>query len=90
MNFLDWLTLAAYAAVNIDMVLQAKRIYRTKSSKDLSLVGMTIRYAAIIVVLFKLISLSSLSLIVGQSLTTLTFTVCFVLAVSYFLHRKKA
>jgi uncharacterized protein with PQ loop repeat len=90
MNFLDWLTLAAYAAVNIDMVLQAKRIYRTKSSKDLSLVGMTIRYAAIIVVLFKFISLSSLSLIVGQSLTTLTFTVYFVLAVSYFLHRKKA
>jgi uncharacterized protein with PQ loop repeat len=89
MNFLDWLTLAAYAAVNIDMVLQAKRIYRTKSSKDLSLVGMTIRYAAIIIVLFKFISLSSLSLIVGQSLTTLTFTVYFVLAVSYFRHRKK-
>ncbi|GEM_PF-610314 len=90
MDFLDWLTLIAYAAVNIDMVLQTRRIYRTKSSEDLSLLGMTIRYVAIIIVLFKFISLSSVSLIVGQSLTALTFTVYFVLAVSCALRRQQA
>jgi uncharacterized protein with PQ loop repeat len=90
MNFLDWLTILAYIAVNIDMVLQTKRIYKTKSSEDLSLVGMTVRYLAIIIVLFKFVSLDSMSLITGQVVTTLTFTVYFTLAVMYFLRHRRA
>ncbi len=89
MNLLDTLTLLSYMALNIDIILQVRRIYKTKSSKDLSLVGMTIRYIAILIVLFKFISLSDTSLIIGQSVIALTFTLYFVLAVVYFQYRKK-
>ena len=41
------LTLLSYIALNVDIVFQTKHIYQTKSSRDLSLTGMSIRYAAI-------------------------------------------
>ena len=89
MNLLDILTVLSYVALNIDILLQISRIYKTKSSKDLSLLGMSIRYLAILIVLIKFVSLSDVSLIIGQALITLTFTVYFVLAVVYFRRRKK-
>jgi len=88
MNVLDMLTIISYVALNIDVVLQALRIYRTKSSKDLSLFGMSIRYLAIIIILIKFISLSSLSLVIGQGLIAITFSIYLVLAILYFRHRK--
>ncbi len=90
MDLLDWLTLFSYIALNVDVILQARRIYTTKSSEDLSLFGMTIRYVAIIIILIKFISLSSLSLILGQGLIAATFTIYFILAILYFRHRKRA
>ena len=89
MHLLDILTLLSYFALNIDILLQVKRIYKTKSSEDLSLLGMTIRYLAILIVLIKFISLSDISLIIGQGLIALTFTFYFVLAASYYKNRKK-
>jgi uncharacterized protein with PQ loop repeat len=88
-NILDFLTLISYIALNIDVILQAARIYKTKSSEDLSLFGMLIRYIAIVIILIKFISLSSVPLILGQGLIALTFTVYFVLAIIYFRHRDK-
>ncbi len=90
MSTLDWLTLASYIALNVDIVLQIKRIYRTKSSKDLSLAGMLIRYVAILVILIKFMSLSDLPLIVGQGIIAFTFTVYFVLAALYFLRHRRS
>lgn len=89
MNILDLLTLLSYVALNIDIVLQIRRIYQTKSSHDLSLFGLTIRYVAILVILIKFVSLSDVSLVIGQGLITVTFTAYFALAVLYFLRRKK-
>jgi uncharacterized protein with PQ loop repeat len=89
MNILDLLTLLSYIALNVDIMLQVKRIYRRKSSDDLSLVGMTIRYIAIIIILVKFASLRDVPLVIGQGLCAVTFTVYFVLAVLYFRHRKK-
>lgn len=89
MSILDVLTLLSYVALNIDIVLQIKRIYRTKSSEDLSLLGMTIRYAAIVILLVKFVSLSDLPLMIGQGIIAVTFTIYFVLAVFYFRYRKK-
>lgn len=82
------LTVVSYIALNIDVVLQALRIYRTKSSKDLSILGMTIRFLAIIIILIKFISLSSLSLVIGQGLIAITFSIYLILAILYFRHRK--
>jgi len=89
MSALDWLTLISYVALNIDVILQIKRIYETKSSRDLSLFGMTIRYIAIIIILIKFVSLKDTSLILGQGLIAVTFSIYFILAVSYFRYRKK-
>lgn len=90
MDFLDILTLLSYIALNIDITFQIGRIYRTKSSRDLSLVGLSIRYAAIVVILVKFISLGDTPLILGQGLIVLTFTAYFVLALMYFLLRKNS
>ena len=89
MSSLDELTLISYIALNIDVALQIKRIYKTKSSQDLSLLGMTIRGIAILVILIKFISLKDAALIIGQALIAATFAAYFILALSYFLYRNK-
>lgn len=89
MNLLDWLTLVSYLALNVDIILETFRIYRTKSSNDLSIFGMTIRFAAIVIILGKFISVNDMSLIIGQALATLTFGAYFALALAYLKHGKK-
>jgi uncharacterized protein with PQ loop repeat len=84
MTLLDLLTLLSYIALNVDILFQIKRIYRTKSSHDLSLTGMSIRYAAILIILIKFINISDLPLIIGQGLIALTFTTYFALALYFF------
>jgi hypothetical protein len=89
MNFLDWLTLVCYIALNVDIVLQIKRIYQTKSSEDLSLFGMTIRFAAILVILVKFVTLKDVALTIGQGIAVVTFSSYFALAIFYFRHRPR-
>jgi hypothetical protein len=84
MSLLDLLTLLSYIALNVDIVFQIRRIHHTKSSRDLSLFGMSVRYAAILIILTKFISLSDVPLIIGQRLIVLTFTTYFALALYYF------
>lgn len=88
MTPLDIATLFSYIALNIDILLQIVRIYRTKSSKDLSLFGMSIRYAAILIILIKFISLSDTPLIIGQGLIAITFTLYFTLSVVYYFRAR--
>jgi len=87
MTLLDLLTLLSYIALNVDILFQIRRIYHTKSSRDLSLFGMSIRYTAILIILIKFISISDVPLIIGQGLITLTFTTYLALAVYYFANR---
>ena len=88
MNLLDILTVLSYVALNVDILLQVKRIHGTKSSEDLSLTGLVVRYIAILIIMFKFLSLEDLPLILGQGLIVITFTIYLALAVSYFLRRK--
>lgn len=83
MNILNTVALLACFAIAADVILQIKHIYRTKSSHDLSLAGMIIRYIAILIILVKLISLKDVILIAGQSLIALTFTLYLALAYAY-------
>lgn len=87
MPLLDVATLFSYIALNVDILLQIKKIYQTKSSRDLSLVGMTIRYLAILIIFIKFLSLSDLPLILGQGLIVLTFTTYLTLAILYYVRR---
>lgn len=88
MPLLDILTILSYVALNIDIIFQILRIWRTKSSNDISLIGLTIRYVAVLVILFKFMSLSDLPLIIGQSLITVTITLYLLLAISYRMRRR--
>jgi len=83
MTILDLLTLLSYIALNVDILFQIKRVYQTKSSRDLSIVGMSIRYAAILIILIKFVRISDMPLIIGQGLIVLTFTTYLVLALYY-------
>ena len=58
MAILDLLTLISFIALGVAIVLQMRRIYRTKSSHDLSIVGLSIRYVANSVILIKVIQIS--------------------------------
>ena len=74
-------------ALNIDLALQTLRVYKNKSSKDLSLLGMCIRYIAILIILYKFITLSDIALIIGQGLISLIFFIYLWLALRYRYHR---
>ncbi len=89
MNPLDIFTILSYIGLNVDIIFQIRRIYKTKSSRDISLFGLSIRYAAIIIILIKFVSLSDVSLVIGQGLILMTFTVYFLLATLYFLKEKE-
>lgn len=88
MDLLSFITLLSYIALNVDIALQLKRIYQTKSSNDLSILGLGIRYAAIIIIMVKFATLKDIALVVGQGLIVVTFTAYFVLAIIYSLRKK--
>lgn len=89
MNLLDIFTIISYIALNVDIVFQIHRVYKTKSSRDLSLIGLSIRYVAILIILIKFISLDDLPLIIGQGLIAVTFTTYFIFAFYYFSNQVK-
>ncbi len=89
MNSLDIFTILSYIGLNIDIVFQIRRVYKTKSSRDISLFGLSVRYVAIVIILVKFISLSDMALIIGQGLILMTFTTYFILVFLYYLKRKK-
>ena len=83
MSILNTITLISYLALVTDVLFQIGKVYKTKSSKDLSLLGMSIRYVAILIIFIKFFSLSDLPLILGQGLIGAAFTAYFILAVYY-------
>lgn len=89
MNVLDILTLLAYVALNMDIVFQILRVLKTKSSHDLSLIGLFIRFMAILVLLFKFITLIDMPLIIGQGLLTFTFGIYLFLGFYYVKRRRR-
>lgn len=90
MNLLDGLVILAYIAFDLDFMLQIRRIYHTKSSKDIALSGLTVRLAAIIIFLFKYLTLNSPLLIIGQTSMALMLSVYLILGVVYFRRRTQA
>ena len=87
MDFLDIITFASYIALTVDILFQIRSIRRTRSSKDVSLVGITIRYVAILIILYKFMTLSDWPLVLGQGLLTAVFTAYIVLAFYYYRHK---
>lgn len=84
MELLDIITFASYVALTTDVLFQIYRVYTYKSSHDISIVGLGIRYVAIIIILYKFFTLGEMPLILGQLLLTLTFTLYLGLVVLYY------
>lgn len=76
-------------AINFDILLQIHKIRITKSSHDVSLLGCSVRFAAIVIITAKFISLGDWSLLSGQLLILATFVVYLWLVVLYAKHGKK-
>lgn len=89
MNLLDILTILSYFGLTTDILLQAHRIRTTKSSEDVSVVGLSVRFFAIFFILYKLLLVGDIALIVGQSMIAITFTSYLFFVISYMPKAKK-
>lgn len=80
---LDYGTLVAFGAIAIDLVFQIHRVWKRKSSRDISLFGYTVRFIAAFILLSKYASLSDEYLITGQMIVVVLHTVYFWLVIKY-------
>lgn len=87
MDILNIITLLSYLALTVDIVFQIRHLRHTKSSRDISLTGVMIRYLAIIIIFYKFFTLDEWALVVGQGVLALVFTIYLFLALCY--HHEK-
>jgi len=88
MNLLDLITLLSFVGLTIDILLQAHKVRQMKSSEDISLLGLSVRFIAIFIILYKLIIVGDFALIVGQAMIAIVFTSYLVLVISYLPTKK--
>jgi len=89
MNLLDLITLLSFVGLTVDILLQAHKVRQVKSSEDISLLGLSVRFFAIFIILYKLIMIGDFALIVGQAMLAVVFTSYLVLVVAYLPGKKK-
>ncbi len=87
MDVLDIITLLSFIALTADILFQIRNIYTTHSSNDISLIGISIRYVAILVIFYKFYTLSEWPLLIGQGMLAMVFTLYLNLAFYYHRHK---
>ena len=84
---IEWIvnysTLIAYIAFNIDNLIQIRHIWKRKSSKDISIRGALIRLAAGLIILIKFFTIKDVYLIIGQGIFIATLTTYSILLLTY-------
>ncbi|MBI2043995.1 hypothetical protein HYT24_01385 [Candidatus Pacearchaeota archaeon] len=83
---IDSAVLMAFFALSIDIIFQIFHILKRKSSKDLSLIGISLRLTASSIFLIKFITVGDLVLITGQAIFVTGF---FIYVILLFYYRKK-
>lgn len=83
MHFVDLAALFSLLALNVDIALQKRRVFLRRSSRDISIIGLLVRYAAIFVLLIKYVTLDDTILIAGQAIIALNVTLYVVLVHKY-------
>lgn len=83
MNLLNWLTLASFTALNIDILLQVSKIRSTKSSRDISIAGLSVRLIAATIIAIKYLQVGDNSLLLGQIFILISLGTYFAYAVLY-------
>ena len=84
MDWLDIITFASYLALTADILFQIRHVHKHRSSHDISITGLGIRYVAILIILYKFYTLGEWPLLLGQVCLTITFTLYLVLVVRYY------
>ena len=82
-NFINWATLIAFIAFNVDLVFEIQKVLATRDSKDVSLPGIFIRLCASTILVLKFVFIKDDALIVGQGIFTSVLLIYFVLLVKY-------
>ena len=84
MAWLDIITFASYLALTADILFQIRHVHKHRSSHDISIVGLGIRYVAILIILYRFYTLGEWPLLVGQLFLAVFFTLYLALVVAYY------
>lgn len=80
---IDYGTLIAFGAIAIDLIFQIHRVWKRKSSADISLWGYTIRFIAAFILFAKYFTLFDAYLISGQAIVVILHVIYFWLVIKY-------
>lgn len=87
MELLDFITLLSFFALTADILFQIRNIYTRHSSGDISLIGISIRYVAILIIFYKFYTLAEWPLMIGQGMLAIVFSLYLILAFHYHRHK---
>jgi len=79
----DYAVLIAFFATSIDTLIQIGHIYRRKSSRDLSILGCSIRLLSALIFTFKFYTTGDIYLIIGQTIFSIVFIIYFIMLLYY-------
>lgn len=73
----------AFLLACIEYTIQTVRIYKTKSSKDISIWASSMRVLGMLIVLAKIMLIGDLSLLIGQAILVIIFAIQFIFAIKF-------
>ena len=82
-TFINYITIIAYLALNLDIIFQIFHISKRKSSKDLSLKGCFMRLFAVLIITIKLFMNGDLYLLIGHGTLTVVYVIYVFMLVYY-------
>ncbi len=81
--FINYATLVAFVGYSSGLAVQIRKLIKRKSSEDISMWEISLRYISGILLLIKVISLRDMFLIGGQGAFSLLFSVHVFLVIKY-------
>jgi len=82
-NLLNYSVLIAFFATSIDSSIQILHVIKRKSSKDLSLIGCSIRLIAALIFTIKFYTTGDLFLIIGQTIFSVIYIIYFFILIYF-------
>lgn len=83
MWILDYAVLLAFSSFIVESLFQIRHTLKRKSSADISITGVTIRFLAGIIFVVKYLVIKDLFLLIGQVVFSSVFLVLLILVIIY-------
>lgn len=80
---LNYATIIAYIAFSLDVIFQIRRVYKRKSSLDVSWRGIGIRLIGSSVIFIKFLSVGDRALLIGQSIFVTVVVIYLIMAIYF-------